>query len=49
MAEVRMNVPGKSICLSFSVVDAVSVLAPLGVWKKKTIKAVDRPPIGRLM
>jgi hypothetical protein len=46
---MRMKVPGKSICRSFSFKVASWGFAVLGVWKKRRIIPAEAPPIGRLI
>jgi hypothetical protein len=46
---IKMNVPGRSICSTFSRSDAASTFAAFGVWKKKKMIAAEAPPMGRLI
>jgi hypothetical protein len=45
----KMNIPGKSICRTFSLAVAFCGLACLGVSKMRKSMAAERPPTGRLM
>jgi hypothetical protein len=49
MVQIRRIVPIGSICRSFSFNLALVFKALLGVWKKRIMEMVARPPTGKLM